>query len=258
MVALTANSSSQKILEKLVIKAQFLMGIGSGGDVQTSGEASVFELLKKRGKPPYCIFDVGANKGQFLHLVSGHISDVDCSIHCFEPSTTAFKELNDSATGKRHIKLNNLALGEEPNHSVLYCDNEGSGLASLTKRRLEHFNIDFSKEERVPVDTIDSYCRANEIDFIDLLKIDIEGHELAALAGASDMLKNHSIGIITFEFGGCNIDTKTFFQDFWYFFQALGFVIYRITPSGYLHPLKAYKEIYEQFRTINFVAVSSA
>jgi hypothetical protein len=31
----------------------------------------------------------------------------------------------------------------------------------------------------------------------------------------------------------------------------------RITPSGYLVPLPRYKEDLEQFRTTNFVAVSS-
>ena len=107
------------------------------------------------------------------------------------------------------------------------------------------------------INTIDNYCSENSIDHIHLLKIDIEGHELDALAGAKEMFALKSIDIVTFEFGGCNIDTRTFFQDFWYFFNEANFKIFRITPSGYLHPLKSYKEIYEQFRTTNFIAVSN-
>jgi hypothetical protein len=71
------------------------------------------------------------------------------------------------------------------------------------------------------------------------------------------MLASKSIDIVTFEFGGCNIDTRTFFQDFWYFFDEANFKILRITPSGYLNPLQSHKEIDEQFRTTNFIAVSN-
>jgi len=124
----------------------------------------------------------------------------------------------------------------------------------LTKRKLDHFNIDFNESEEVSIDTIDNYCSENAIEHIDLLKLDIEGHELDALSGANDMFAKRAIKNVTFEFGGCNIDTRTFFQDFWYFFSKNEFKLFRITPSGYMHPLKTYKEIYEQFRTINFMA----
>jgi hypothetical protein len=40
-----------------------------------------------------------------------------------------------------------------------------------------------------------------------------------------------------------------------YFFQGAKMKIRRITPSGYLHPIESYKEIDEQFRTTNFIAI---
>jgi hypothetical protein len=88
--------------------------------------------------------------------------------------------------------------------------------------------------------------------------MDIEGHELDALSGAKRMFDNKSIDIVAFEFGGCNIDTRTFFQDFWYFFSGINMRIYRVTPSGYLYRIDSYKEIQEQFRTTNFVAMSNS
>ena len=65
------------------------------------------------------------------------------------------------------------------------------------------------------------------------------------------------VDMVSFEFGGCNIDTRTFFKDFWYFFSEIEFSLFRITPSGYLFPLKSYQETYEQFRTMNFVALAN-
>ena len=69
------------------------------------------------------------------------------------------------------------------------------------------------------------------------------------------MLAERRINTISIEFGGCNIDSRTFFQDFWYFLHERGmWRIFRIAPAGYLVALPAYREAYEQFRTTNFVA----
>jgi FkbM family methyltransferase len=249
-----SNCFMQKMLEINVLASQYMMGIGSGGGVQDSGEQSVFRVLKQF-QPPYCIFDVGSNKGQFLQLIIDHIGDHNFTTHCFEPSLETFKRLTEVSKGDGRIRLNNMAVGKEKGQGVLYSDRAESEIASLTKRKLDHFSIDFNKTETVEINTIDSYCSDNLISHINLLKMDIEGHELDALVGAKRMLAERAIDIVMFEFGGCNIDTRTFFQDYWYFFKERDFSIFRITPSGYLHPIKSYKEIHEQFRATNFLAM---
>ena len=98
-----------------------------------------------------------------------------------------------------------------------------------------------------------TYCTGQGIDHIDWLKIDVEGHELDVLNGGTKMFSGSAIGMVTFEFGGCNIDTRTFLQDFFCFFRDHQMRIARITPAGYLHELHSYQEAYEQFRTTNFV-----
>lgn len=253
---ISGNRAIQGAIEKKVQSLQELMGIGSGDGVLSSGEQAVFDLLRRKFKPPYCIFDVGANKGQFLGLLLDHMGTDDFTIHCFEPGRETFKMLVTSSKDDRRIKLNNIGFGKEQEEALLHFDSAGSGLASLTKRNLDHFGIDFNQSETVKIDTIDHYCSENAINRIHLLKIDVEGHELDVLAGARKMFDAKSVDIVTFEFGGCNIDTRTFFQDFWYFFREIDMKIMRITPSGYFYPIESYKEIYEQFRTTNFIAVS--
>ena len=44
--------------------------------------------------------------------------------------------------------------------------------------------------------TIDDYCRANGIERIDVRKLDIQGGELAALRGATQMLAEGRISLI--------------------------------------------------------------
>lgn len=153
--------------------------------------------------------------------------------------------------------MNNVGLGKQRKQSMLHYNNEGSGLASLTKRRLEHFNIDFTKSEKVQIITLDEYCFSRNIHHIHLLKIDVEGHELDVLHGATVMFQNKAIDMVTFEFGGCNIDTRTYFQDFWYFFKDKNMLIYRILPHNRLYKILSYNEMYEQFTTTNYLATSN-
>ena len=253
----TGNRIIQRLLENNVLVSQYLMGIGAGSNVACSGEEVVFKMLKRRLDPPYCVFDVGANKGQFLRLLMDNITIDDISVHCFEPGLQTFKTLVLSSRGDKRVKMNNIGLSGKTGEAILHYDSPGSGLASLSNRRLDHFGIGFEGTETVVIDTIDNYSMKNAIDRIHLLKIDIEGHELDALSGAKRMFDNRSVDIVMFEFGGCNIDCRTYFQDFWYFFKNVDMKIYRVTPSGYLSLIESYKEIQEQFRTTNFIAISN-
>jgi len=256
LIRASGNRFIQNFLEKIVRTSQYLMGIGSGTDVLSSGEQAVFRVLRQKMKGPYCIFDVGSNRGQFLELILDNITADEFSVHCFEPGRETFKMLQSSFGSDPRIQLNNVAIGKEQTEATLYFNNAGSELASLTRRRLDHFGIDFSESEVIKVNTIDEYCSGKAIRHIHLLKLDIEGHEMDALLGAKSMFDTKSIDMVAFEFGGCNIDTRTFFQDFWYFFREFRFSIFRITPSGYLHRMESYQEIYEQFRTMNLLAIA--
>ena len=89
------------------------------------------------------------------------------------------------------------------------------------------------------------------------MKIDVEGHELDVLNGGKEFFEKKAIDMVTFEFGGCNIDTRTYFQDFWYFFKTYDYKIYRILPNGTFFYIDTYNEEREQFLTSNYLVLSS-
>jgi FkbM family methyltransferase len=153
------------------------------------------------------------------------------------------------------IRAVSAALGKEEAEALLYSNEAGSQLASLSQRNLDHFHLRFEHSEMIKVTTLDCYCEKQEIGRISLLKLDLEGHELEALQGARGMLAKRAIDAITFEFGGANIDSKTYFRDLWTLLKKDRYKVCRITPSGYFFALPTYKEYYEQFRTTNFIAI---
>lgn len=235
-----------QLLESWVFRAQ---GKGWGGASIKTEVESVAKLLGSCN-PKLCI-DVGGNKGDYTAALLSKFPNTRVVV--FEPSSLNFGALKKRFTGLHNVSLEMAAISSEDQHSTfLYSDSNGSGLASLTKRRLDHFGITFDFSEVVRTVTFEKYWEENlDKQIIDLVKLDIEGHELPALQGFGDAIRR--VHLIQFEFGGCNIDTRTFFQQFWYFFKEKGFIIHRVTPLG-LESLDSYRESDEFFSTTNFVA----
>ena len=242
-----------------VSQMQFRLGIGSGMNPHDSGETIAFELLRRAPAPSprrLCLFDVGANQGGYAELALDAVGGLEPDIHCFEPSPAAFAVLSSRLGNRSGVHLNQFALGRVAETRVLHSDEPGSGLASLTQRRLDHVGLTHAHTDTVTVRTIDDYCAAHDIGTIDLLKIDVEGHELDVLEGARGIFSQRRVRLVAFEFGGCNIDTRTYVRDFWYFFKDAGARgLYRIMPGGRLFHIRRYDESVEAFRTTNFLAV---
>jgi len=226
---LASNWISQRLIKKFVIELERLQGIGSGAGVYTSGEQIATDLLSE-SEGNKVVFDIGANTGDFTEMIDKRIDDV--SIHLFEPQNKIATELSNKYSKQNSKYVNGYALSSERTSSNLYYDEQGSGLASLSKRDLIHHGIDFDQIETIETRTLDWYCTENEIEVINWLKVDVEGHELEVLKGAESTISSKQIDFISFEFGGANIDTRTFFKDYYNFFDEEDYRIYRILPSG--------------------------
>ena len=236
------------IIERLIQILFRLIGIGWGGQRTVVSEVRYVKSIIKDGS---IFVDCGGNIGNYSNQIIKEFNNPE--IHIFEPCLKNRDILLERFDNK-NIKINNVGLSNKTSDSILFSDKSGSGLASLTKRKLDHLYIDFNIEEQIKVIQFKDYWDT-QIDskFIDLFKIDVEGHEMDVLEGIGDKISN--IKLIQFEFGGCNIDTRSFFQDFWYFFNDHNFKIFRISPFG-LVELKRYKEIYEHFTTTNFLCLN--
>ncbi len=240
------NAQLPGILE---IDLKHLQGKGRGAtSVALEAEAAI-SFLGDRGLPTPVVFDIGANIGLYSEAVLQIIPHAH--VYAFEPSSQARKELEGRFSGNSQVVVIPLALGEQKKNATLWSDAAGSGLASLTKRRLDHFNILFDYSEEVEVTTLDEWIGNSQVT-PDLIKLDVEGHELDVLKGGIKTLALAKV--VQFEFGGCNIDSRTFFQDFWYLFIDAGFSLYRISPKG---PIKVshYSEEDEYFSCTNYLAI---
>lgn len=230
------------------------MNFGNGGDFNQSGELYVAKYIQNKfeKEPVIIIFDVGANIGNYSKALS-NLFGTKAKIFSFEPSKETFDLFLKTTMDCKNVVSNNFGFSDKEYNQVLFSNVEGSGLASVYQRKLDHFGIKMDKTEEIKLTTIDTYCTENKIERIHFLKLDIEGHELNALKGAKNMINDKKIDFIQFEFGGCNIDSRTYFQDFYYFLKD-NYTIYRILKNG-IYELPTYQEAYEVFITVNYLAI---
>ncbi len=145
----------------------------------------VRDVLSRHTNP--VVFDVGANLGDWTQEVLA--VNPQATIDCFEPALTTFSQLTARGFASNVI-CNQLALGDAPGEIEFFVHTD-SKISSIYPgyivRAADHV-------ERVTVTTVDDYCVRNGVDRIDFLKIDVEGHDLAVLKGAREMLAGKRIG----------------------------------------------------------------
>jgi FkbM family methyltransferase len=257
-VGLLNNFWGKKNLQFLFERFQTLalkgMNYGRASDYRNNGELSVLKIVQNKliaGAP--VLFDVGANKGEFSKRIMEVFQGRDFQLHVFEPSQKTFAMLKEVLPASPSVHLINQGLGEKPEKVELFYDREGSGLASVYPRDLSYHQINFSDHETIQLTTLDLFCEINSITIIDFLKLDVEGHELAVLKGGKNMFEAGKVKMVQFEFGGCNIDSRTFFRDYFNFFKK-DFSLFRILSDG-LQPIPVYSERLEVFLSANYLAI---
>lgn len=226
--------------------------------VKNQSEKNIFKALDERCEEKIVMFDVGAHEGEYTLNFMDHFRDSskEMTIHAFEPMEKSFEIYKDNVKEIKNAQFvyNRFGLSDSEGSVPIYFNNDTSIIASLYKRQLDYFDIDFDKEQSVEVTTLDGYCSKNGIERIDLLKMVVEGSEYRVLKGAERMMSEGRIGMIQFGFGGSDIDSRHFFRDYMNLFRSMNYGVYRVMKDGLIR-LETYDEKYEIFQYINFLAI---
>jgi FkbM family methyltransferase len=233
------------------------MGILNYQNHKASGECSFIAGLEKRNiESDLVVFDIGANQGDYSLAIKNEYPTAQ--IYAFEPHPTTFNKLK-VASEMYGFQAYNCGLGDKVEQLILYDHQSdevlGTQHASIYKEVIEGVHKSRIQQFDVNITTLDCFIRDNNINKIDLLKIDTEGNELNVLKGAMVALNNNIIDVIHFEFNSMNVISRVFMKDF--FVLLHNYKFYRMLSDG-LIPLEYDYLICEIFAFQNIVAIRTS
>ena len=212
-------------------------------DIHSNGESYLLKQVAKLN--PAMMFDVGANIGEYARLASKHCAAA--KLYCFEPVHETFVKLKETTAGNPHIAAMPMGLFSERGcrQINLYPSNAHSSLYDIDKKA--------SHVQSIDLNTGDYFMAEHGIDFVDLLKIDVEGAEMDVLLGFKEAFTNQCIRIVQFEYGHLNIISRQLLIDHYDFFDSCGYLVGKLYPHGV--DFRSYELKHEDFIGPNYVAV---
>lgn len=144
------------------------------------------------------VIDGGANDGAFASQAR-RVSP-DATIHSFEPVPWIYQKLVSAFKSDHRFHAHQLALSDA-NDNREFEINAGEYSSSLLPMRPDAIGVlpaigPTERRIRVEITTLDAWAKGRELARPILLKLDIEGNELAALRGANKLL-NHVDYVLT-------------------------------------------------------------
>jgi FkbM family methyltransferase len=173
------------------------------------------EIVKSLNtKKKLVIFDIGCYRGVFTKTILKSINKKKSKIYLFDINKNVKNYIRDLKKSK-NIYYNEVAISDKTgkaNYNLnSFFESSGSSLSSIVKndnkwissrkfllKLLFQTTEDF-KKYKVDTITIDKFLKINQIKFVDLMKVDIDGLEYKFLKGAKKTLANNKVKIIVLE-----------------------------------------------------------
>lgn len=165
-------------------------GDGLGLLSYSAFEPEVLSALRRFVRPGMKVVDAGAHIGYFSLQIARLVGECG-RVHAFEPERENLRllRLNIANNKLNNITVHPLALGERDNTALLHLSEYNSGM-----HRLYDSLCCGGESIQVPVRKLETIFSPGEID---VLKLDIEGFEPFALAGARSLIQYQHMVIIS-------------------------------------------------------------
>jgi FkbM family methyltransferase len=221
-------------------------------DPNENGEREVVQSVVKTNQGKLVFFDVGANVGAYTEMILDVLKSMNVAeyeIHLFEPQSTCYAKLHEKFVDNPHINLNSFALSDEQGEALIHADFSGSSSASLYDRK----EIALENKEKIKLEKLSDYIKQNNIDRIDLLKIDTEGNEKRVMVGADSFLQPTIVRNIQFEYGGTYLDAGITLAEVAQLLMSKGYHVGKLCAAQ-IQFKDQLGEFEENYRYSNFIA----
>ncbi len=149
-------------------------------------EAAEIRFMQSLPLAGRTVVDIGANKGVYCYWMSKAVGPQGMVV-AFEPQPELGQHLADviDSFGLANVELVPLALSDTSGEPLLYRREAGAGDASFAP-------MEGGEGVRVTCTTLDAYAASSGLGDVAYIKCDVEGHELAVMQGAVQLLRRCS------------------------------------------------------------------
>lgn len=210
-------------------------------------EIEYLNLVIKNKPNNLNIIDIGGFEGNWSDVIIN--LNIEYKIKIFEPDYNNFKFLENKYTNNINVDIINKGVSNENNKLLYYKLNSSDrgvrGMSSFVLRDV-YKKYDFSEIE-IEVVKIDDIIDYN----IDFMKIDTEGFEFNVLKGCENLLSEHKIDFIQFEYGGTYQDYNIKLNDIIFYLNKYGYQVYDIDKNGDFIKIDNFEDdyLYNNFMT---------
>lgn len=183
--------------------------------------------------PGSIAFDVGANAGLYSVLLS-RLCGPSGRVFAFEPVPDTYWRLRENLVLNRceNVSVSQAAVTDRSGNLRMNLFGqqhaEWNTLGAPLPRRVN--GTEFSPSGFIEVEglSLDAFCRAQGIEHIRFLKVDVEGFELSVFQGADGLLRGQKIDYICFEISkiplaAAGVNSRDVFQSL----EEYGYTAYR-------------------------------
>jgi FkbM family methyltransferase len=126
----------------------------------------------------------------------------EATVAAFEPLPAHCDEFTKNCRALPGVALHPIALGAENATMALHVTSfsDASSILPLARASHDHFGVTEISQVAVPVRRLDDYRAEKELVWPDLIKIDVQGFELAVLSGATSVLAHARALIVEVSF----------------------------------------------------------
>lgn len=177
-------------LIKLVKCSLYFNALRKGAAAAVEHEKLLYNLSQNNIKT---VVDIGANRGQFSLVSRSSFSNA--KIYAFEPLSTASNIYRSVFEEDNNVTLYESAIGPHTKESIIHVSmrDDSSSLLAISELQNKLFpGTAELKEQKINVTTLHDVLSEDEIDEPALLKLDVQGYELQALAGCEQLLHKFS------------------------------------------------------------------
>lgn len=167
------------------VTRQFGLNRLLGGLFNRSGyEPRLNEAMRNAIKAGCCVWDVGANVGWYTLKFADWVGPGG-QVVAFEPSATNVKRLNDAVQARANIKVMPVGLSNVSGRAAFLPGSDDLGATSMV---VPGKDTDAPGYGSVATKCGHELIGNGQAPFPNIMKIDVEGHELEVLEGMAGML----------------------------------------------------------------------